>query len=217
MGLRALSQGRIPEARALLTEATEQDRIPRRFRASYAEALRAAAGRDPGVTILDLGQAAKRYLGRDDIPDGRLLLDTMHPNITLHKIIAEAIVGQVMLRDRRWAAMLDAGKPWARSLWAGHVKARYYREAVCSYYFGLPPGQACVERMAKCSRLPGWICRRSARRAWELLFYRGLDGVPGQLAAARELFDHPNLDPGPADPVTLPAVPPAAQAASGER
>ena len=119
------AQGRIREAKALLTRAKDLDPVPCRAHSRMNAVIRSYRG-EPGVSVVDLEEAFAQR-SRDGLIGSDLIADNCHPTPLGHAIIARALVAQ-MAEQRLFVRddiALQTPKAWLEEYLAEKDNAAY--------------------------------------------------------------------------------------------
>jgi lysophospholipase L1-like esterase len=195
-GLAALRAGDRHRAQALLQRAVDTDPEPTRYRSDYTEVLRELAAGDPAVHFIDVPTHLDGLVD-DGIPDGRVVMDEMHPTIELNKYIASLIIEDYMAQNDVRPDIFDFHRFDRASVFGPFAEEKFYRVA-CRRYYDTDDWNICVKsalgELEENKAQNRYGLYRADLRAWELLFYFGrTQGRSDAVVTAAGLYRAPSI------------------------
>ena len=174
-GLTALNEGDLEGALVFLEQASEYDRLPRRFRPSYTAVLEKLASESARTHFIDV-RSRIRELVPDGLVDGRVMIDSMHPTMELNRFIARRIIEDffLTLRPRQ---DLFAYDHYDLDPLLGRIAEERHYGLICERYHRISDWSDCLkgalteyEENEGPTRIDS---RHRSVRVWENMFYFG--------------------------------------------
>jgi hypothetical protein len=173
-----------------LSDAIEKDTRPLRFKSSYKKILSRYTNKF--VSYIDSQEFVRNQLS-DKVLDGRLLIDSVHPNITANKYLAQSIKELYLDSKRKFNHLFIPGI--SNSFWKTSIKSEDYF-LTCSRYLQeeMNTVKSCVETFSKkYINSKTEITRRLNSRYWEYSYYYGLLTKDKKaLSKSYNIYNHPN-------------------------
>ena len=193
-GLHDLEEKKYPLAKIKLDLAIENDRFPERFIPSQLRILEELSNSQNNVFVVNLETYVQRYL-KDGIIDGRIVLDTMHLNVTGYKMIAEALMESFFRREHFLSETFHYPETDLAALWNTCPDIDRYTQ-ICKRYYGLiePTPKTCVVSFVndfESSRTLDGIRRKQS--TWEPLYFYGIKTQDSRfLERSLQIFSSPH-------------------------
>jgi lysophospholipase L1-like esterase len=167
-----------------LENSIEYDDYPRRSKPSYANILKHLSTSLRNVYYLDLKTNIEKSLD-DHIFDGRLLMDTMHPNIAGYLSITNEVLKSFFFKHRFREDLFSYSSqftPLPLTLPEDDPSLQFYSFVCERYTTSIYKPHECAEDFLKRFNLATrYDEKRSAKRAWEMLYYIGIVGKNDKL------------------------------------
>ena len=190
-GLLHLGVGDQRQAAKQLLQAMEHDFLPRRYRPSYSKLLTRVAASNKHVEFVDVLGLAQAELA-DELIDGRLIMDIMHPTLEGNRLIARLVLEEYFKKHRPRPDLLDYDALRPQRVYLPVEESKHYA-LICQRYYNLVNLEDCA-RKARADYLkqggPAAISeRRQNRRVWEILLFLGArNGDARLLQESRRIY-----------------------------
>ena len=160
-------------ARKLFLGAIEFDSIVRRYRPSYSKILKTIANTYSGVHYVDIQTKVSNLLP-NGIIDGRLVVDTMHPNLTGQLLIAKFLLEDFFLKEQPRQDLFKYQSLNVKNIWSTKFEFSSYT-LICQRYYGLKNWSSCLQKVRKHLENSEHSIERQRRlRFWEFLLIDGI-------------------------------------------
>ena len=175
IGLIHLKNNNLIEAKKYLAQALDFDRQPTRYRSSFTDIIKKNTQNNANAYFVDIGKNISELVS-DEIIDGRLIIDVMHPNIELQKYISNEIIKQYFIKNKYEKNLFDYSKFDNMNIFDLNISYKKYG-LFCRKFYIKKEWKLCVdEALAEFDKARpafDFYKKRSAMRVWENAYYYG--------------------------------------------